>query len=89
VRLAGGRGRDDVDLEAERAQPRRQQLRDLGLIAGRVARVELDELAQQRHHLALLSLRRARREEERHHENRHDPLHAPGPTRSVMLQPRW
>ena len=88
VRLAGRRGLDDVDLEAEGAQPRREQLGHLRLVAGRVARVHLDQLPQERHHLALLRLRRARREEERHHENRHDPSHAPGATRSVMLQPR-
>ena len=60
VRLARRRRLDDVDLEAERLEPRAQQLRDRGLVARRVGGVDADELAQQPGHLALPGVLRAR-----------------------------
>jgi hypothetical protein len=54
VRLAGGRRRHDLDLEAERLEPRPQQLGDEHLVARRVRRVHPDEVLQERDHLTVL-----------------------------------
>ena len=90
VGLARRRRRHDLDLEAERREPRLQQLGDLRLVAGRVGRVDPDQLLQQRDDLAVgpvvLRLRHAREErasdQERHQYTRQPPrTHAPASQR--------
>ena len=94
VGLARRRRRHDLDLEAERREPRLQQLGDLRLVAGRVGRVGLDQLLQQRDDLAVgpvvLRLRRARQEhgsgQERHQYTRQLlRTHVPPPPNVVVV----
>ena len=90
VGLARRRRRHDLDLEAERREPRLQQLGDLRLVARRVGGVGPDQLLQQRDDLAVgpvvLRLRHAREErasdQERHQYTRQPPrTHAPASQR--------
>jgi hypothetical protein len=55
VRLARRRRRDDVDLEAQRRQPVAHVDGHLRFVAGRIGRVEPDEVAVKRHHLGIRS----------------------------------
>ena len=59
MRLAGRGRRDDLDLEAERREPRAQQLVDPRLVPRRVRRVDPDELLQEPDDLGLLGARRS------------------------------